>query len=186
MTEGNDLNHIENHLIHEENRWFTIYTKYKCEKYVVEKLTKKSIEAYTPLLSKTKVYTSKKKTYKTPLINCYVFVKINKSQYSKVLETEYVSRFIKQRKSLISIPENEILLLQRIVGEFTEIELNSNELTLGTEVEIISGNLTGIKGKLIEKRGKSEFVVELENIGFQLKMAIDISLLKPTKTMVKA
>ncbi len=184
MTVGNNLNHIENHLSLEENRWFAIYTKYKCEKYVVDKLSRKSIEAYTPLLTKTKVYSSKKKTYKTPLINCYVFVKINKSQYSQVLETENVSRFIKQRKNLISIPEEEILLLQRIVGEFKKIEINSEDLSLGSEVEIISGNLTGIKGRLAEKRGKNEFVVELENIGFQLKMTIDVSLLKPTTTSI--
>ena len=186
MTEGNDLNHIEDHLTYEESRWFAIYTKYKCEKYVVDKLTRKSIQAYTPLLTKTKVYVSKKKTYKTPLINCYVFVKIDKSEYIKVLETEYVSGFIKQRKNLISIPESEILLLQRIVGEFKEVEINSTDLMVGSDVEIISGNLTGIKGRLIEKRGKSEFVVELENIGFQLKMTIDVSLLKPTTTMATA
>ena len=34
--------------------WYAIHTKYKCEKYVVNSLIHKSINAYTPVLSKTK------------------------------------------------------------------------------------------------------------------------------------
>ena len=168
-----------NHLEKDEKKWFAIYTKYKCEKYVIDKLNKKDIHAYIPLVSKTKRYTRKTKHYKVPLINCYAFVKINKDEYIKVLETEYVLGFIKQRKNLISIPEIEINLLKRIVGELETIEMSPLTFVEGTPVEIIAGNLTGVKGKLVKKQGKNEFVVELLNIGYQLQMIIDKSLLRP-------
>ena len=186
MTEGNDLNRVENHLVDSEKRWFAIYTKFKCEKYVVAKLQKKDVEAYIPLLSKTKVYASKKKHYQLPLINCYVFVKIDKSQYIKVLETEHVSGFLKQRKNLISIPDYEINLLKKIVGEFEDVDLSKEDYKVGSKVEIISGNLTGIQGILIKRQGKNEFVVELENIGLALNMTIDVSMLRPLDTRLTA
>ena len=113
------------------------------------------------------------------MISCYAFVKITKDQYVKVLESEYVMGFIKQRKNLISIPDREIQLLRRIVGEIEEIEINPLSFNEGTAVEIIGGNLTGVKGKLVKKQGKNEFVVELQSIGYQLQMIIDKSMLRP-------
>lgn len=168
----------ENKLHAEISRWFVIYTKYKTEKYVVDKLTKKSIEAYLPLIKYSKRYTSKIKHYEVPLINCYVFVKITKEDYVKVLETEYVSGFLKNRGNLNNVREEEINILKRIVGEKYEIETQEMTFAAGRKVEIISGNLTGIAGTVVEKEGKSEFIIELESIGYQFKMKINKSLLR--------
>jgi len=63
---------IINQLSPTETRWFAVYTKYKCEKYVADQLSKKNIEAYVPIISKTRRYSRKIKHYQIPLINCYV------------------------------------------------------------------------------------------------------------------
>ncbi len=170
-----------NHLSNTESKWFAIYTKYKCEKYVTELLGKAGIAAYVPLITKIKRYVSRVKRFDVPLINCYVFVKITQDQYVKVLETQYVMSFIKQRQNLISIPEEEINLLKRIVGEIENVQAGDIEMNVGDEVEIISGNLTGIKGRLVESGGKNKFVVQLASIGYQLSMIIDKSLLRLLK-----
>jgi len=176
---------ITNHLDNTEKKWFAIYTKFKCEKYVVNHLRKKGIEAYIPLLVTTKRYARKIKTYQIPLINCYAFVKIDKSQYLKVLETEFVMKFIKQRQDLICIPENEIELLRKIVGELDiKVELSHEAFIEGQEVEVISGNLTGLKGLLLKKHNKNEFLVELDHIGIQLSLNINPGLLRPINKLV--
>lgn len=169
-----------NHIHKTEKRWFAIYTKYKCEKYVAKHLEAKKVEVYLPLLDKVKVYASKTKKYQVPLISCFVFVKITKAEYVKVLETEYVMNFLKQRRDLISIPDNEISLLKRLVGEY-ETSLYENEVTwkLGQKMEVIAGQLTGLQGVLIEKSNKSDFVVELQNIGIQLRMQFNKAHLMP-------
>ena len=185
-TIGSHINHTVNDLHSSEARWFAVYTKYKCEKYVVDKLTKKGLEAYVPLISKTKRYLRKTKTVHLPLINCYIFVKIIKEEYVKVLESEYVMSFIKQRKDLISIPEQEINLLRRIVGEIENVESSEINYEVGRDVEIIGGNLTGIRGTVINIKGKHSFVVKLHNIGFQLEMTIDKSLLRQLNQRLEA
>ncbi len=180
-------NNIISHLHDEEKRWFAIYTKYKCEKYVIDKLLKKNIEAYIPLLKTTKRYTSKVKTYNIPLLNCYAFVRISKADYIKVLETEYVLKFIRQRKDLISIPDKEISLLRKIVGEFHEnLEVSGFNFVEGQEVEVIAGSLTGLSGILVEKKNKNQFVVQLDHIGIQLRIDINPGLLRPTQELIKA
>ena len=161
-------------------KWFAAYTKYKCEKYVALQLKKKQIEVYLPLLDKVKVYNSKTKKYKVPLISCFVFVKITKAEYIKVLETEYVFNLLKQRRDLLSIPNDDINLLKRLVGEYeTSLWTEKVDWAIGQKLEVIAGQLTGLKGVLIEKSNKSEFIVELRNIGIYLRVQINKAHLLP-------
>jgi transcription antitermination factor NusG len=170
-------NIIRSNLSESKAKWFGVYCKFKCEKQIVQHLTQKGVEAYVPLLSETKHYTRKTKLVQKPLFTCYVFVKITKAEYVKVLQTDHVMQFVKINKELISIPDDEINMLKRIVGEIKEIDLEQH-LDPGTPVEIISGNLTGIKGTLIESLSDKNFLVELDHIGFNLRMNIPRSFLR--------
>lgn len=174
---GKIYNERINHLDVSEKRWFAIYTKYKAEKYVVEQLQKRKIEAYIPLLKQVKRYSTKVKTTYIPLINSYVFVKIDKSQYKDVLSTMHVFEFVKQRYNLISIPVGEIELLKKIVGERYNLQIAEEGYAAGDQIEVIAGNLTGLKGRLISAKGKQNVLVELENIGFQFFIEVEKSLI---------
>jgi len=176
-----------NQLSKTESRWFAVYTKYKCEKYVAEHLSKKKIEAYVPLMTRTRRYARKIKQYEVPLINCYVFVHILKNQYITTLETEYVMSFLRQGRDLIAIPPSEIDLLKRVAGDATEaIETSQAGFMHGEEVEVTSGHLAGMRGKVVERTGKKSFIVDLDTIGFQLRINIDLHLLKPVKHKASA
>jgi transcription antitermination factor NusG len=173
-----------NQLSNEEAKWFAIYTKFKCEKYVANHLAKKNIEAYLPLIRKTRRYQRKVKHYDVPLIHCYVFVRIKKSDYIRTLETEYVMKFLRQGNDLIAIPEEEIDKLKRVSGDVDEsFETESVEYQFGETVEVVSGHLTGMKGKIVSKAGKKSFAVELETIGYHLLINIDLSMLRPVQKM---
>ena len=169
----------ENRLHPEIARWFVIYTKYKTEKYVCELLRKKKVESYVPLIKYSKKYTRKVVHREVPLINCYVFVKITSDEYLKVLETDHVSAFLKNRGNLTDVKQEEIEILQRIAGEEIAQVSEIIKFQQGKKVEIISGNLTGLKGILVEQKGKREFLIELESIGYQFRMNIDQSQLQP-------
>lgn len=156
-----------------ESKWYAIHTKYKCEKYVVNSLLKKNIQAYTPLINVTKKYTRKVVSREIPLINCYAFVYVKPDQFVKVLQTEYVFSFLKVGKELNAVKQEEIDLLKRITGVYDEIQAEEIEYTEGMEVEIVSGNLTGVKGVLLEKKSKHNFLVELRSLSYQLKINVD-------------
>jgi transcription antitermination factor NusG len=176
---------FENHLDELEARWFAIYTPYKREKTVQARLDKQGITTYLPLLHLTRYYTRKSKQVAMPLFNCYLFVKITKKEYIRVLETPDVLRFVRFSRNLISIPQQEIDLVRRVVGEGLEITVESLGLNAGDSVEIIGGNLTGVRGKLIKKEGKERFLVELHTLGMGLEMQIDQRLLRKTTIGVR-
>jgi transcription antitermination factor NusG len=174
-----------NQLSDKDEKWFAVYTKYKCEKFVAAQLAKKNIHAYVPLMAKTKRYNRKIKHYEIPLINCYVFVKIKKEDYLRTLETEFVMKFLKNGNDLLAIPENEILILKRVGGQVEEaLEPDALPMDKGRIVEVTSGQLTGMKGKIIDRAGKKSFVVELQTIGYQLLVNIDLKWLKPIKDII--
>ena len=183
MNSSGEINHLDK----QEKRWFAVYTKYKCEKFVTTLLDKKRIVSYVPLQTVVKRYQRKIKKYDIPLINNYVFVHITSKEYIAVLETEYVYKFIRQGKNLISIPGWEIDTLKQIVGDIEYMApVNSSSLLIGEEVEIVSGQLSGLSGKIVSKQGKKSFVIELKNIGFEFHVQIDMSLLKPVKVKASA
>lgn len=168
----------ENHLHPTEARWFAIYTRYKREKTVAKSLQRKGINCYLPIQKLTRYYARKVKHVDLPLINCYLFVKITKEEYVPVLETQDVVRFVNFSRNLVAIPEEEINIMQRIVGEIKEVSAEPGRFYPGAEVEIIGGQLTGLQGILLEQKNEKNFVVELNNLGYALLMHIDPSLLE--------
>lgn len=170
--------------MNQEAQWFAVYTKFKAEKWVMDRLQAKGIEAYTPLISQVRRYSKKIATHYYPIISCYVFVKITPREKLAVLQTEHTFGFVKFRNKDIPIPDQEILMLKKITGEKVELEMIVGQQHIGREVQIVAGNLTGIKGKLIDILGKKEFVVELDAIGCQLKINIDPELLMTTDQLI--
>lgn len=180
-SEGN--NSSDKGLSQTDKRWFAVYTRFKSEKYITDKLTKKGIEAYVPLLKYTKRYERKIKQVEIPLISCYVFVKITESEYVKVLQTEHVIRFLQLHGKLLSIPEEEMNLMKWVVGENAIEKVHEGSMNKGAEVEVIGGNLTGLKGKIIRQHNKKFFVVALENIGYTLELNVAKEFLQPVRRL---
>lgn len=164
-----------------EPRWFAINTRFKCEKLAFKQLVRKGISAYLPLQKHTRRYTRKIRTVELPLISCYLFVKITKGEYVPVLETENVQGFVRFAKNLIAIPEREIDLMRRILGESWEVQAEKTTFVEGDEVEVAVGNLLGMRGTLVEvKDQKPQVLVELERLGYTLRISVDRSILVKT------
>jgi transcription antitermination factor NusG len=162
-------------------RWFAVRLKFKSEKTVSKMLANKQIHTYLPLKPVVRIWSKKRRETEMPLIPSFIFVKIVASDYVKVLETEYVSTFLKFGQNLLSIPEQQIDWIRRLLLE-DDIELVAHEKAAaylaGDEVEVIAGGLMGLRGRLVKVQGKERVLVEIDNSGYVLQMNIDIQFLK--------
>jgi len=170
--------HQSLHISNDERKWFAIYTRFKREKMVFKQLLDKNIEAYLPLRTVKRVYTRKIKKIELPLISCYVFVKIFHSEYFTVLSTQDVVNFVKFSHELLAIPEREINILKAITGENIEVEATELKPEVGDDIEICFGSLYGLKGKLVDHHNDKNVVIELEQMGFSMRMHVDPQYLK--------
>ncbi|MDZ4709360.1 MAG: UpxY family transcription antiterminator [Saprospiraceae bacterium] len=163
----------QNDLSPTTGKWFAVLTKVKAEKMVCQSLVAAGIQCYVPLQKVIRVYARKKRTSMIPLIYRYIFVHIKKQSYVQVLEKPNIEGFVRFNKDLISIPDAEIDWLQRVTGESNNIALENRPYSPGEPVEVVMGNLTGLKGKLIKSLGKNELLIELDHIGFGLRIQVD-------------
>lgn len=125
--------------------WFALYTRPKNEKKVAFCLEKMGIEAYCPMITQVKQWSDRKKKVEIPLINSYVFVKINDLDRHRVFEVPGVVRYLFWLGKPAIIQEHEILALKDSL----------NEIVSSVEVEgLKSGDvLTISKGPFIGKEG---------------------------------
>lgn len=157
-----------------DKTWYAVKVKFRCEKYVLNNLLKQDVECFLPLITETKVYKSKKKIVQKPLINSYVFVRITENEVVKVLRSEYVFDFLKNNGIRSIVREEEIDILRRVIGIHNEVQsVDDERYTKGSEVEVISGSLTGLKGKVVEQRGKQYFVVEIDSLGVSISIKVN-------------
>lgn len=160
-------------------KWYVVYTYFRHEKSAMKALLKLGIEAYVPLLFKTKQYQRKIKQYEVPLISHYVFVRMAKEDATRVLQVRDVIKFLGNTMKPSEIPAHEIEMLKAITGELTDIELHDLKPDEpGQQVEIIGGALTGLKGKIIKSMGRDRLLVELLNIGYSLSIEVPKQSLK--------
>lgn len=162
-------------------RWFAVRLKFKSEKMVLKMLESKQVHTYLPLKPVVRVWSKKRRETEMPLIPSFIFVKIVASEYVKVLDTEYVSTFLKFGKNLLSIPEQQIDWIRRLLLE-DDIELvaheKANAYVAGDEVEVFAGGLMGLRGRLVKVQGKDRVLIEIDNSGYVLQMNIDIQFLR--------
>lgn len=168
---------VENHLDSNEFRWFAVRTRFKSEKLAQKQLKSKSIETYLPIRTLVRKYSRKLRQVEMPLIHSFVFVRIIKSQYVPVLETEYVSSFLKFGNNILSIPDEQINMLRRLLGENIDIEVTEEKFHKGDWVEVTHGPLMGLRGRLVNIQGKERVLVEIMNSGFSIHMEIENNLL---------
>lgn len=165
----------ENQLDENIAKWFTIYVRPRTEKKVAEQLEKYNYEVYLPLKKEVRQWKDRLKKVEVPLFNSYVFVKVNTKQYYEI--PKLIKGFIKYVTiggQIIAVREKEIELIRRIIDNTeNELGINNEDLSLNDFIEIKTGKLKGIKGRLVEFRGKYRIAVRIESIGANLLLDIN-------------
>ncbi|MEI6822894.1 MAG: UpxY family transcription antiterminator [Bacteroidota bacterium] len=163
------------------SNWYALYTKPRAEKKVLDRLLEQGIEAYLPLQKRLRQWKDRKKWVEIPLINSYVFVKIEYKDYLNVLNTVGAVRFIFFLGKAATIPEWQINSLKQLLESEKEIEISTENFKQGNRVRVISGVLIGLEGELISIKGNKKVIVRIDQVGYSISVNIPLSELKILK-----
>lgn len=165
--------------------WNAIYVNSRAEKKITESLLAKNIEAYSPIVKTMRQWSDRKKIVEMPLMNGYVFVKIDASESDKVMQTKGVVSFVKSEGRIAVIREPEINRLKQLVdlGYQLESEAISRTYKEGEKVKITSGPLKGIEGYVVVpiaagSKENRHIEVLLESIGQCIRVKLPKEILK--------
>jgi transcriptional antiterminator RfaH len=158
--------------------WYAVYVNVKHEKKVVHKLTEQGIIAYTPLVKKMQQWSDRKKMVEFPMLSGYVFVNIEDVEKEVILKCPGVYSFIKFNGIEAKIRDVEIAILKSIEESGYDVTQEAEELKLLDEVEIIQGQLKGLKGTIVLIQNTNYVQIQLSSLQQNIKVKLPIHILK--------
>lgn len=158
--------------------WKALYVASRSEKKVAQRLTELGIEAYLPLKSEMKQWSDRKKMVISPLINGYVFVKLNEQQRELVFKAHGVIQYVRFNGGDAIIREEEITVLKSIEdkGYYTEAG-PLLKLSEGDRTTIEHGPFKGMSGIVDRVNDKEIYTIHLESIGYSLRVNLPAEVL---------
>ncbi len=152
-------------------RWFALYTRARFERRVERELQEKGLESYLPLHTVIRQWSDRKKKMQAPLFSCYVFVRLPLKQRMRAVAMDGVVRMVGFNGMPSPIPDSEIESIRRILDNDIPFE-PVPYLPIGQRVEVMYGPFAGLRGRLIQYRGRKRLVVGIE----QIKQSISVEI----------
>lgn len=157
-------------------RWYVFYTKPRFEKKIHEKLIKKGLESYLPLIRVLKQWSDRKKWIEEPLFKSYIFAHVNEKGRLQVLETDGIVRCVSFNGRLATVPDWQIDYIKKLVSNKSEsLKIEDKIYEKGTKVRVISGPLSGVEG-IIEYVSEDKWIVfnvEAVNKSIKVRLSLD-------------
>jgi transcriptional antiterminator RfaH len=146
----------------DEKNWFAICTRSRAEKQVAIRLNLIGIENYLPLKRSLKKWKNRNAWVEEPLLKGYVFVNLTEKERSAVFGVSGIVCYLFVSGKIAKITDKEIEYLKYFCS-LAEIKIEKSNLEKGAEIEIISGQLIGLRGQLVsdEKRKKIKIYIEM-------------------------
>lgn len=158
--------------------WYVVYTRSRAEKKVEAELQAMEIECFLPLQKQLRQWKDRKKWVETPLITGYCFVHISRKDYDRVLQIVNVVCYVTFERKAAIVPDQQIESLRQILTQSDfEIAVSKQNFKTGKQVEIMEGPLIGLKGELIEIRGKHKFVLRINQVDTTFTIEVPASYL---------
>lgn len=160
--------------------WHAVYVASRQEKNIYRVLQEKGIEAYVPIVKTMRQWSDRKKMVEFPLLNGYVFVRVDSSQNESVLQTKGVVNFVRIEGRVARVREHEIERLKQLVELGYQIEAGpiDRHFTKGEKIKITSGPLKNLEGFVFNQKEGRFIEVALESIGQSLKVKLPEEILE--------
>lgn len=167
-----------------EPKWFAVYTRSRAEKKLSTYLEQQNIECFLPLKKTLRQRSDRKKWVELPLIPSYLFVKITEQDHFRVLNTPGAVCYVSFDGQPAPIPEEQINSLNTFIhNKSQELEVHYGDFASGDWVEVNSGPLKGVKGEVVEVRGKQRLLLRFESLGFCVHAETSAGELKRKKSI---
>ena len=146
--------------------WFALYTKPHNEIKVAEKLLSMGIEAYCPTIVVEKQWSDRKKKIQQPLLNSYVFVKLNDQERALVFAVPGVVRYLFWLGKPAIVKDSEILAIKEMLQESYKA-ITVTGVQPGSTITLQEGVFKGQSATFVEQKGNKTILV-LDGLGITL------------------
>lgn len=154
-----------------ETDWFVVYTYSQYEKKILKEFERNHIESFLPLQKVVRQWSDRKKKVEVPLFPNYIFVRTTIQNMWQVLKVSGVIKFITHDGKPIPVLNEKINAIRKLDNQ--EVEVTNELFAEGDEVKVVGGPMSGSRGVLVEKKGKSRLAIQVEIM--KQSVLVDIS-----------
>jgi transcription antitermination factor NusG len=158
----------------EAENWYSLQTRPRHEKIVVQRLEERGVTTFLPLLTEVHRWSDRKKTVQMPLFGCYVFARFapKREERLRVLRVEGVFGLVGASGEGTPIPDEQIEAVRSLVRG--ELPWSAHPfLKIGQRVRIRSGALNGVEGILVSRNGDRTLVISVDAIQRSLAVKVE-------------
>ena len=161
--------------------WYAIYTRSRHEQKVYDRLSRKSIETFLPLMERWSRRKDRRKRISLPLFPGYLFVRVemDSQTHLELLKTNSVVRVLCNDDRPAPIPDKQIHAIQIMIKNGMAVTPYPY-LKEGMKVLVVNGPLTGMEGILLKtKPNKHRLVLSLDLLKESVSVEIDETDVEP-------
>jgi len=161
--------------------WYAIYIRSRHEQKAKDRLLKKNIETFLPLIERWSRRKDRRKRIHLPLFPGYLFVRTGMDAHThlEILKTDSVVRILGNDGQPAPIPDEQIDALQVLMKNKISIA-PWPYLKEGMRVRVVHGPLIGIEGILLKtKPNKHRLVLSVDLLQESVSVEIDESDVEP-------
>jgi transcription termination/antitermination protein NusG len=158
--------------------WFAIWTRSRHEKFVRDQLAERKVEVFLPTITKWSRWKDRKKKVDWPLFPGYCFARFELADRLPILKCDGVVSIVGTDGHPSPIPAYEIDSIRQLITS----ELSFDPCPLikeGMLVEVKSGPLKGVVGRLVRKGAHARLVLSVDLIGQAVSVEVDAADVKP-------
>jgi transcription antitermination factor NusG len=159
--------------------WYAVWTRSRHEQVVREQLVHKDIETFLPMVSRWSRWKDRRKRIDWPLFPGYCFAHFDAANTLPILTCNGVVRIVSICQTPAAIPDDEINSLRVLMAQ--QLACDPCPLAAaGTIVDVVSGPLRGVVGRLLSKNSKSATVMlAVDLIGQAVRVEVDAADIEP-------
>jgi transcription antitermination factor NusG len=159
--------------------WYALHVRPRYEKQISQTLKSKGFEEFLPIYSSRRRWSDRWKTVEFPLFPGYMFCRLNEEIRLPILTIPGVIRIVGVGGKWISVSEQEIQAVQKIVESGLAAE-PWPYLKTGQHVLITEGKLAGLEGIFLKKKGVHRLVISIGLLQRSVAVEIDAAWVRPT------
>jgi transcriptional antiterminator NusG len=146
----------------EKTCWYACRTKSRAEKKVRRQLSGAGFEAYLPVVEEERQWADRKKTVAFPLFPGYLFARFRLTELHEVLGLPGVASVLRPNGYPTPVRDEEFASLRLFVDGVKEtgaLPSPSDFLEPGRNVLVVAGPFEGMRGMMVEERGRARVAV---------------------------
>ncbi len=156
-----------------EHRWRVFYTHARAEKKCDERLQDAGIESFLPVFSSYNKWADRKKLVIQPLFSNYIFARVDELERLSVLKTDGIVKCVKFGAGFAEISEQEIAQLKLTQAHPERLSTWQYMLpAIGDLITVMKGPMQGLKGQVMDHRGKMYIVVQIDTIRQAIRVQV--------------